>query len=426
MLALTFPVLISLLAEPLMGLVDTFFVAQLGAVQLGALAIATVLFSSASWVFNFVGIATQTDVARADGAHQRERGAAASGRGVALGFVLGAGFAAASWWVLEPVTAWMGAQGEIQHETLAYLRLRLFGAPAMLILLAGFGALRGLQDMNAPLRIALASNALNAALDPLLIFGAGPLPALGVSGAAIATTVSQWLAAIWVMIVVRRRFGSLPLSLANARGLLIVGRDMVIRTGLLVSFQLLATRKAALIGVSAVAAHQVVRQIWMFSAFLLDAYATAAQSLVSGFLGAGRIDLARRVAGVSFGWGITTGVGIMLAMLATEGAVLAGFVPAGSELAFHGAWLALAMAQPLNAVSFVTDGLHWGSADYGYLRNGMIAATAIGALGLVLLDSTARGALSHVWIVTAVWIAVRAAAGTLRIWPGIGRSPYRG
>jgi MATE family multidrug resistance protein len=265
---------------------------------------------------------------------------------------------------------------------------------------------------------------LNAALDPLLIFGAGPLPALGVSGAAIATTVSQWLAAIWVMIVVRRRFGSLPLSLANARGLLIVGRDMVIRTGLLVSFQLLATRKAALIGVSAVAAHQVVRQIWMFSAFTLDAYAHVAQSLVSYFLASARVVVARRVARVSMQWSFATGAALGLLMwLATP--AFAAALPLSAQGIGIGAWRIAALSQLLSSASFATDGIHWGTGDYRYLRNAMMLCTTVGVAALFTLEACGLMTLDAVWLVTAGWVGLRGVLGMLRVWPGIGAAPLR-
>ena len=84
-----------------------------------------------------------------------------------------------------------------------------------------------------------------------------------------------------------------------------------------------------------------------------------------------------------------------------------------------------ALVQPLNAVSFVTDGILWGARDYRYLRNAMFTATGIGCALLFSLDDAAPDALLNIWLVTAVWIGVRTAFGTARIWPGIGHSPFR-
>ncbi len=425
LLVLTLPVLFSLLLEPLTGIVDTFFVARLGAISLGALGIATALLSSVVWVFNFVGIGAQTEVARADGAGEPEAASEAAYLAMALAGALGIGLLLAGWLFAPAATAWMGAGGTMQDESVLYLRIRLLGAPALLVAMAAFGSLRGRQEMRVPFWIALAASALNAGLDPVLIFGAGPVPAFGVAGAAWASTAAHWLAALSSVWAVRRVIGrASAVPWRRAPALLVVGRDLVLRTALLLAFQLLATRKAAFIGVSAIAAHHAVRQLWLLSAFALDAYAASAQSLAGYFLGAGRVDLARRVASVSCGWGAATGVAIGVGMLAIEGLVAEGFVPADAHADFRLAWRALALAQPLGGLSFVTDGLHWASRDYTYLRNAMLLATATGAIGLFVLDAQAPDALFRVWIITGVWVALRAGLGVARVWPGLGHSPY--
>jgi MATE family multidrug resistance protein len=294
-------------------------------------------------------------------------------------------------------------------------------------MMTAFGALRGLHDMRTPLWIALASNALNAALDAVLITGLGPVPAFGVAGAAWATVISQWGAGLWALAALERRLGFAPRIVArDARALLVVGRDLFLRTGLLVGFILLTTRAATRIGSDSGAAHQAIRQVWLFTALALDAYAAVAQSLVGTFLGARRRDLARRVARVSCAWGLGTGVGLAVAMWLGEGLVSSALVPPSASAAFASAWWLAALAQPLNALSFVTDGIHWGARDYRYLRNAMLAATALGAAALLVSDSAGGATLTDVWLITAGWISVRAGFGLVRVWPGLGTAPLGG
>ncbi len=292
--------------------------------------------------------------------------------------------------------------------------------------MAAFGALRGLQDMRTPLAIALAQNALNIALDAVLIFGVGPIPAFGIAGAAWASVISQWLGALWAVEAVRRRLG-LPARIhwRDAKSLLVVGRDLFFRTGSLILFIVLTTRAATLLGADAGAAHHVIRQFWILSALLLDAFGAAAQSLIGFFLGGGQISLARRAAAVACIWGAGSGVALTLAMIATTRWVGAAFLPPDVHAMFDAAWLAYALAQPANALAFVTDGIHWGTSDYRFLRNAMIASTAAG-LGLLYgVDPTGPDALAAIWWITAGWIAIRSAFGVARIWPGIGASPLR-
>jgi len=427
LIRLSLPVLLSLVAEPLCGVADTAFVARLGAAPLAGLGVAAVLMSSALWVFNFLGIGTQTEVARALGTGDRARARDANGLALALAAAIGVGIVLVSWPLLDAAADFMSDDPAVRSATVAYLAIRLLGAPATLVVMVAFGALRGMQDMRTPLWIAAASNAANVALDPLLIFGHGPVPALGVAGAAWATTATQWAAAAGALVAVHRRLG-LPARIhpRQAGALLVVGRDLFFRTGSLLLFLVLATRVATQIGSEAGAAHQAIRQTWLLTALVLDAYAATSQSLVAWFLGAGRRDLARRVAAVACGWGVGTGAALTLTMLAGTTAVAHLLVPVTARDVFAAAWIVCALAQPLNALSFVTDGIHWGTGDYRFLRNAMIGATAAGAAILLLaVDRSAPDALTLVWLVTAGWIAVRAVFGVARIWPGVGAAPLR-
>ncbi len=424
LLALSFPVLISLIAEPLTGLADTAFIARLGTVPLAGLGIGTAVLSGIFWAFNFLGISTQTAVAHADGTGARSRGCDASGLAMALGGIIGCALALLGFAALDLALVFMSDDAEIQAAAGIYLAIRLLGGPAILISMAAFGALRGLQDMRTPLAIALAQNALNIALDALLIFGLGPIPALGIAGAAWASVASQWLAAIWAVEAVRRSLG-LPSRIhwSGARNLLRVGRDLFVRTGSLILFIVLTTRAATLLGADEGAAHQVVRQFWILSALLLDAFGAAAQSLIGFFLGAGQVRHARRVAAIACIWGAGTGIALTIVMLVASSGVAAGFLPPEVHALFGAAWIVFALAQPANALAFVTDGIHWGTSDYRFLRNAMIASTGAGLIALYGIHPTGPHALTVIWVITAGWIAIRTLFGIARIWPGFGASP---
>jgi MATE family multidrug resistance protein len=425
LLGLALPVLLSLVAEPLTGLVDTAFVARLGSIPVAAMGVAITLLSSLFWVFNFLGIGTQTSVARSLGSGDRESAREAATTAAVTALLLGVLVSLLAWSWLDALASFMGANDEVREEAVAYLQIRFVAAPAVLATLAAFGALRGLQDMRRPFWIAASLNLLNVALDWILVFGAGPIPALGLRGAAWGTTVSQWFGAVWALAAARSALGGAAgVRAGDIRRLFVVGRDLAMRTALLLLFLLLATRAATRLAPEAGAAHQAIRQIWMLGAFVLDAFAASAQSLVGYFLGAGERKLARRVASVACSWAL--GVGGVLAVLfvAAEPAIAWLLVPTEARATFAAAWLVAALAQPLNALSFATDGIHWGAGDYRYLRNVMLLATATGALLLAMTSSGPTGFLA-VWLATDFWIAVRATFGVLRVWPGIGAAPIR-
>ncbi len=424
MLALSLPTLFSLIAEPLTGLVDTAFIASLGAPHLAALGVGTIALSSIFWVFNFLSIGTQTEVAKAYGEGNTQR----AQQLVGMGLVMAGGFGLVVATLVYPLTpaiaTWMGATENVFTYTVTYINYRLLGGPAVLLTLVAFGALRGMQDMKIPLWIALVINALNIGLDALLIFGPGPVPALGIAGAALASVIAQWTGAGLALWQISKKIGFPSLlDRTDVKRLLVIGSDLFVRTGMLTLFLILTTRAATKIGADAGAAHQAIRQIWMFTALLLDAFAITGQSLIGFFIGAQAMQQARRVAFVACTWGLWTGVGLALFMWLGESWVIALLVPPSAAALFSSAWLLAAFFQPLNALTFATDGIHWGTGDFRFLRNAVATATIAGAALLLFVDMDAPDALFWVWLITGGWITIRALLGLLRIWPGIGAAP---
>lgn len=424
-LYLSLPILLSLIAEPVTGLVDTGFIARLGAVPLAALGVGTSALSSVFWIFGFLGIAIQTDVAQLYGRGQ----AAAAGRALSLAFAVGIAFSLLISALLIPgaqlLSSALGAEGEVLRLAAEYIQLRLLGAPAVLVVIVGFGALRGLQDMKTPLWIALVINLANIGLDYLLIFGVAGLPALGVAGAALASSLSQWLGAAWLLREVHCRLGlRRDISWRDSFRLLRVSRDLLVRSGSLTLFLLFATRVATQLGPEAGAAHQVIRQAWFFTALFVEAFATTAQSLVGYFYGSGSIEYAKQVAYSTMRWSLAAGLALMLLMLLATPFVTEVFVPSDAALVFTLPWVIASISQPLNSLAFITDGIHWGTSDYRYLRNAMVLATVAGLCGLQLVSSESLDSLSAVWLVTVGWIGIRAFWGVLRVYPGIGASPF--
>ena len=423
------PILGSLVAEPLAGLVDTAFVARLGAEPLAALGVGTMVLSAIFWAFSFLGVATQTRVATLYGAESRDGGPGRGAAGmclvaVTLALLVGMVVFVAGLPLAGPAARAMGAAGEVARLAEDYLVFRLFGAPAMLASFAAFGALRGAHDMRTPLWVASGMNALNVALDPVMIFGLGGFPAMGVAGAAIASSISPWVGALWAVAAALRRLG-LPVGFdwRQARGLLAAGVDLFLRAASLNAFLILGTRKATLISAGAGAVHQVVRSTWFFNALFMDSFAISAQSLVAYFLGTGDRAQARRAARVVTLWSFGAGAALCLAMLFAEGWVSALYIPPVAMAAFPFPWRVAAVTQPISGVTFGTDGVHFGASDFTYLRNSVLAALVAGGIVVVWMDPASPQALNGVWWSFAVWTGVRAVIGTLRVWPGVGNAP---
>ena len=294
LIGLSLPVLFSLTAEPITALVDTAFISSLGVVSLAALGVGTTALSSLFWMFNFLGVGTQTEIAQAFGRGETK----GVKKNLSSALLLALLFGVLLIILIGPGASWLagllGASGPVQSQAASYMKIRVFGAPAVLLTLVSFGALRGQQDMKSPLWVALGVNILNLILDWLMIFGRGPFPVMGVTGSALASTISQWLGAGASILLAAGKFGlTRQITLRETSRLLTVGGDMFVRTGLLNLFLAYTTRTANNLGADAGAAHQVIRQMWVFTALALDAFAAAVQSLVGYFIGQGSVSLAK-------------------------------------------------------------------------------------------------------------------------------------
>ena len=424
--SLWLPVLFSLVAEPVTGLVDTAFVARLGTDAMAALGVGTMVLSSVFWILNFLSVGSQTEVSQALGRQQMARGVRISSLALILALGGGSVLTLLAWFFASPVATAMGASAEFHQQATSYIQWRSAGAPAVLLTLTAFGVLYGLQDMRMPLWIAVSVNAMNILLDWLLIFGQGPLPAFGITGAAVASAASQWIGAGWAVSRVYRRLGfTIHIQGRDIRRLLTVGADMFIRTGMLTLFLLFATRAATRLGPEAGAAHQAIRQVWVFTALFLDAAAITAQSLIGWFVGSDRIADARKVAGFVCLWSLLLGAMLATGMLAGRQHFAALLVPLPAMALFYPAWSVAALFQPIGALAFATDGIHWGTGDYRYLRNVVTLSTACGVLGIWLLGEETPELLTGIWWISGIWLSIRACFGLLRIWPAIGKSPLR-
>lgn len=393
--ALAFPALGALVADPLLSLVDTGFVGRLGADALGALGVSAAVFAVAFFAFNFLEYGTTSLVARSVGAGDLPRAMRACT--TALGIALVSGVAAVL--VLEgltgPILTAMGATDEVRSQAAAYVRIRALAAPAVLVIRAGHGTYRGFQDTRTPLGITLGINAVNLALDPLLIFGAG----WGIRGAAWATVMAQMLGAAAFVIALRRR-GLLRLAkvpFGEVTPFLRAGRDLTIRTASLLAVFTLGTAVAARVSETAVAAHQVVWQLWVFLALAVDALAIAAQALVGKLIGAGDRAEAEEVADRLMVLGVGVGVGLT-AVLAAVAVPLPGWFTDDPAVVDHIRsvyWFLVAGVTP-SAVVFVWDGVFFGAGDFAFLAGAMAGCAALAA-GMMLLVLPLGLGLPGVW-----------------------------
>ena len=418
------PVLFSQIAEPLTGLVDTAFIARLGTNELAALGVGAVVMSSVLAVFNFLAVGSQTEISQSYGRKDFSTGKRIGSLALFLAILIGSGIGIVIFIFGSGISTLMGANEDIISHSVTYIRFRAIGLPAVLITITSFGILYGLGNMRMPMLIAIAINIMNIVLDYILIFGYGPFPALGIAGAAIASAASQWTGTVFCLAIIHKKLGFIfDIDISDIKKLMKIGQDMFFRTGSLIVFLLLATRSATQLGPDAGAAHQAIRQVWVFTTLFLDSSAITAQSLIGYYFGPGRFDKARIVARMVCIWSLLIGVALTTVMLLYSSLFAGLLVPLSGAAFFYPAWSVSAVFQPVAAIAFVTDGIHWGTGDFRYLRNAVIVATIIGLSLLLTAEAVDKQSLTLIWWITGFWLLVRSVFGTIRIWPGTSRCP---
>ncbi|MEU3395728.1 MATE family efflux transporter [Streptomyces filamentosus] len=417
-LSLALPAFGALVAEPLFLMVDSAIVGHLGTPQLAGLAIAGTLLSTAVSVFVFLAYATTAAVARRVGAGDLPAALRQGIDGIWLALLLGIAVAA----VTLPVAPWLvealGASDTAAPHATTYLRISLLGIPAMLIVLAATGVLRGLQDTRTPLYVAIGGFAANGALNLGLVYGAG----LGVAGSAWGTVIAQCgMAAAYLVVVVRgsRRHG-VPLrpDAPGIRASAQAGAPLLVRTLSLRAVLLLATAVAARLGDTEVAAHQIVISLWNLMAFALDAIAIAGQAIIGRYLGADDAEGARRVCRRMIQWGVVSGVVLGLLLVLTSPLFVPLFTgdPAVRSTLLP-ALLIVALSQPISGVVFILDGVLMGAGDGPYLAWAMLLTLAVFA-PVALLVPVLGGGLAALWWAMTLMMAVRMATLWFRMRSG--------
>jgi putative MATE family efflux protein len=405
--ALAVPAFGALVAEPLFVMADSAIVGHLGTAQLAGLGIASALLTTAVSIFVFLAYATTAAVARRVGAGDLPAAIRQGMDGIWLALLLGAAVIVAVLPTAPALVELFGASDTAAPYATTYLRISALGIPAMLVVLAATGVLRGLQDTKTPLYVAVAGFVANAVLNMCLVYGAD----LGIAGSAWGTVIAQWgMAAVYLTVVVRgaRRHGaSLRPDTAGIRASAQAGAPLLVRTLSLRAILMIATAVAARLGDADIAAHQIILSLWSLLAFALDAIAIAGQAIIGRYLGAEDTQGARDACRRMVQWGIAVGVVLGALVVIARPVFLSLFT---SDIVVKDAalpaLLVVALSQPICGIVFVLDGVLMGAGDGPYLAWAMVFTLAVFA-PLALLVPALGGGLTALWGAMTLMMAVR-------------------
>jgi multidrug resistance protein, MATE family len=402
-LRLAWPLMVSMLSYTAIGVVDTVFVGRLGTSALAAVGLATVAAHLLTSFWMGVLAGARVAVSQRWGADDRDGARRVARAALLMALVVGAVLS-----VLGahsgPLLGLLGANAEISRLGEGYLSFRMLGAPGILAAFAWGAWFQGQGDTRTPMRATLLSNVVNIVLDPIFIYGWGPVPAMGVEGAALATAIAFITNATLLGWAAGGGLAGARARWADWREMWRLGAPLGIRYLLEVASFVLFAGVLARVGEVALAAHVVVVRVMSVSFLPGHAVGEAAGVLVGQAVGAGRPALARQAWRSSVVLALSIMGGCGLAFLAAPALMLApfGLSPEVARVAVQVLRVGAAL-QLFDAVAMVGLGVLNGAGD---TRFGMRAAVA--CAWLVKLPVGLALALGLGWGAVGAWVGLTA------------------
>ncbi|MBS0534206.1 MAG: MATE family efflux transporter [Proteobacteria bacterium] len=413
------------ITTPLLGVVATTVIGRLGdAAVLGGVAMASLVFDCIFWLFGFLRSGTVALTAQAFGARDYGEQRAVLARAMMTAALSGLALIA----LREPLTSFvfdlMGGSGEVSAVARNYFLLRSWASPFALGNYVMLGWFIGLARPMQALAVQISVNVINMALTMLLVLVAG----WGASGAAIAAVIAEicglvlGLAMAWRMLDGRFEWHSKAhYSREKLWRMLLINRDIMLRTAALVSVFLFFSAQGARAGDVTLAANAVLQNIVFLGTFFLEGLANAAQQLCGASYGARDRDAFARAVRLIGRWGIAFGICAAVLFYAAGPRIIALMTSSEDVRRAANDFLLMAALVPLIGVpAFILDGVYVGATWTRDMRNLMAASLAVYLAAWWALQTLGNTGL---WLALLIFYVLRGGLQVLR-YPGLARKPW--
>lgn len=413
---LAIPALIAGIAEPILSITDTAIIGHIdinATESLAAVGIVGAFISMLIWVFGQVRSAISSIISQYVGANKLDEIKELPAQAIAMIVASSLLVLALSYPFSRQIFQFYNASDQILDYCIAYFNIRIFGFPFALFVFAVFGTFRGLQNTFYPMIIAIIGASLNIVLDFILVYGIeGYIPAMHVEGAAYASVIAQVVMAIISLVLLLKKTAiSLRLSFtlhAEVPRLLNMIGNLFIRTIALNVALYLATSYATDYGKEYIAAYTISINIWLLGAFMIDGYSSAGNILSGKLLGAKEYKSLVILSNKLFKYGIV--IGTIIAVLGAVFYNAIGRIFTNETLVleqFYTVFWIVLITQPINAITFIFDGMFKGMGEMKYLRNLLILATGLVFVPTLLIFDYLNYKLIAIWLAFTCWIIAR-------------------
>ncbi|MGO2502667.1 MAG: MATE family efflux transporter [Cobetia marina] len=407
---LAWPIILSNISVPLLGLVDTAVVGHLeDAIYLGAVTLGAVLFSFLYWGFGFLRMGTTGMTAQAHGRGDHDRLRTLLGQGILLALAIGMLLMLLGSPLISLGLGLMEASETTRALAHDYASIRLWSAPAVLINYVILGWFLGLGNSRVTLGILVLTNVLNIVLDLAFVPGLG----MTSDGVALASVIADYCGLAAGLWLVSRQLSRTPghsdraalLSLSAWSILIRVNQHLFVRTLCLLGATAYFTSQGASFGDETLAANAVLLQFVMITSYGLDGFAQAAESEVGRAVGQGDWQRFTRSVRAATRFSLVTAAAasLLLWLLGPQMIALLTDLPEVRQLAIT--YLPWMVAMPLVAVwSYLLDGIFIGATATREMRNTLVVSL-LAFIGLwPLLESFGNHGL---WLAFLLFTSVR-------------------
>ncbi|MBI3402418.1 MAG: MATE family efflux transporter [Acidobacteria bacterium] len=369
-LLLAIPMVLELVLESVFAVVDVFFVSRLGADSVATVGVTESMLTIIYAVAMGLSVGAMATIARRVGERDPDGAARAAVQVIALGVIVSVPVGLFGFWFARPLLGLMGAGPDVlAHSSYTAIVLGLNGVILMIFLINA--VFRGAGDAAVAMRVLWIANAFNMVLDPCFIFGLGPFPRLGVTGAAVATTTGRGIGVLVQLYVLSRGQGRITIHREHLRLDPRVMLNMLRLSGTAVFQILIATtswiglvRILADFGSDALAGNTIAIRIVIFALLPSWGFANAAATLVGQNLVAGKPDRAETSVWRASFYNMVALAGIGLLFVVFADAIVAGFTsdPRVAPIAVRGLRI-ISAGFPLFAYGYVMTQAFNGAGD---------------------------------------------------------------